>query len=147
MRLKTPYKRNKRRIGRGPGSGRGKTSGKGHKGWGARSGWRERFGYEGGSSPFYMRFPKRGFNRPYKTIYSVVNLDSLVKLGEEKIGLELLKTLGWIKNKHDGVKVLARGELKKALVIEAHAFSEAARQQIEKAGGKAVVVTEANKSK
>ena len=141
MRGKTPYKRDKKRVGRGPGSGRGKTSGRGQKGWGARSGWRERGGYEGGSHPFYMRFPKRGFNRAHKKVYNVVNLDDLAGIGEEKIGLDLLKALGWLKNTSDGVKVLARGQLKKPLTVEAHAFSQTAREQIEKAGGKAIVVS------
>ncbi|MBI4430736.1 MAG: 50S ribosomal protein L15 [Candidatus Omnitrophica bacterium] len=141
MKAKTPHQKSQKRRGRGPGSGRGKTSARGHKGGGARSGWRERWGKEGGQTPFYMRFPKRGFNRAFKRLYSVINLDTLASLGEEKIDLELLKTLGWYKNSSDGVKVLGRGQLKKALTVEAHAFSRTAKEQIEKAGGKAILVS------
>ena len=140
MRAKRPFQKKHRRVGRGRGSGHGKTSTRGQKGGGARSGWRRRWGNEGGQNPYYRRFPKRGFVRPVKTTYDVINLDTLAALGETQVTLELLKTLGRYRGGRDGLKVLARGQLTKPLTVEAHAFSAKAKDEIEKAGGKAIVV-------
>ena len=132
----------RKRVGRGPGSGSGKTSGKGHKGQNARSGGGVRPGFEGGQLPLYRRLPKRGFsNAKFKTTYAVINLSDLNKFENgSEITPELLKEMGILKNQLDGVKVLGNGTLEKKLVVKAHKFSNVAKEQIEKLGGKAEVI-------
>jgi large subunit ribosomal protein L15 len=131
------------RKGRGTGSGNGKTAGKGHKGQNARSGGGVRPGFEGGQLPLYRRLPKRGFkNFPFKKEYAVVNLKTLEKRFNDGdiITIENLIESGIIKNKLDGVKILAVGDLTKKLTVKANLFSESAKTKIESAGGKAEVV-------
>ena len=131
------------RKGRGTGSGNGKTVGKGHKGQNARSGGGVRPGFEGGQLPLYRRLPKRGFkNFPFKKEYAVVNLKTLEKRFNDGdiITIENLIESGIIKNKLDGVKILAVGDLTKKLTVKANLFSESAKTKIESAGGKAEVV-------
>ena len=141
MRAKIPYKKNKRRVGCGIGSGRGKTSARGQKGQKSRSGYSERHGFEGGQNPLYRRLPKRGFNNAeFKTNYAIINLDVISELGEKEITPENLKANGVLKKQYSGVKVLGQGELKKALVVKAHAFSSSAKEKIEKAGGQAILI-------
>ena len=131
-----------KRIGRGAGSGQGKTAGKGHKGAKARSGYSRQAGFEGGQMPLQRRLPKRGFNNIFRTEYAVVNLSSL----EERFGngavvdAESLKACGLIKKELDGVKVLGKGEITKALTVKVAAISESAKAKIEAAGGKAEVL-------
>ncbi len=131
----------KTRIGRGPGSGKGGTSTRGHKGAKSRSGYKRKIGFEGGQMPLQRRLPKFGFKPLARIEYRPINLETLQALAEakqlEKIGLAELKEAGLIKNKHL-VKILAKGELNKALTVEAHAFSKAAQEAIEKAGGTTV---------
>ena len=132
----------RKRVGRGPGSGLGKTSGKGHKGQNARSGGGVRPGFEGGQLPLFRRLPKRGFtNAPFKTEYAVINLSDLNKFDDGAvITPEILKEMGLVKNQLDGIKVLGYGTLEKKLTVKASNFSETAREQIEKLGGKAEVI-------
>lgn len=132
----------RKRVGRGPGSGLGKTSGKGHKGQNARSGGGVRPGFEGGQLPLFRRLPKRGFsNARFKTEYAVINLSDLNGFENEAvITPELLKEMGLVKNQLDGVKILGNGKLEKKLVVRANKFSEIAKQEIEKLGGKAEVI-------
>ena len=132
----------RKRVGRGIGSGLGKTSGKGHKGQNARSGGGVRQGFEGGQLPLFRRLPKRGFtNAMFKTKYAVINLSDLNKFENDTvITPELLKEMGLIKNKLDGIKVLGNGTLEKKLTVKAHKFSDVAKEQIEKLGGKAEVI-------
>jgi large subunit ribosomal protein L15 len=132
--------RNKKRIGRGMGSGTGKTSGRGHKGQGSRSGSSLMRGFEGGQMPLHRRLPKRGFTNIFRTEYTVVNLDRLAELGEKELTLEKFTELGLLKKRNELLKVLGDGELKVAVTVQAHKFSKAAQEKIEKAGGKAVVV-------
>ena len=134
--------KNRKRIGRGPGSGTGKTSGKGHKGQNARSGGGVRPGFEGGQLPLFRRLPKRGFsNAMFKTEYAVINLSDLNKFEDGAIVTpELLKEMGLVKNQLDGIKVLGNGTLEKKLTVKAHKFSSRALEQIEKLGGKAEVI-------
>jgi len=134
----TPGARRKpKRVGCGRGSGHGRTSGRGTKGGKARSGYRRKIGFEGGQMPLIRRLPKRGFNRPRKRVLACVNLRDLARFEEgEVVSPEVLKSRGLIKGRYDGVKVLAKGELHKALVVRAHAFSETARSKIEAAGGR-----------
>ncbi len=132
----------RKRVGRGPGSGLGKTSGKGHKGQNARSGGGVRLGFEGGQLPLFRRLPKRGFsNAKFKTEYAVINLSDLNKFEDGAIVTpEILKEMGILKNQLDGVKVLGNGKLEKKLTVKAHRFSKTAQEAIEKMGGKAEVM-------
>ena len=130
-----------KRIGRGHGSGNGKTAGKGHKGQNARSGGGVRIGFEGGQMPLARRIPKRGFNNIFATKYAVVNVADLNKFKDGTVvDTELLKASGLIKKELDGIKVLGNGELTKNLTVKAAKFSAAAKEKIEKAGGKAEVM-------
>ncbi len=133
---------NRKRVGRGIGSGKGKTSGKGHKGQNARSGGGVRPLFEGGQTPFFRRFPKRGFsNAKFKKEYSVVNVADLNCFDDaSEISIDELKELGLIKKIKDGVKILGDGELEKSLTVKANKFSKTAVEKIEAAGGKAEVV-------
>jgi large subunit ribosomal protein L15 len=141
----SPGSRTKRkRLGRGPGSGLGKTAGKGHKGLLARSGRANQAGFEGGQMPLARRLPKRGFTNTFRVEYAVVNLKSLV--AQEKtmhFNLEVFKEIGWIKGRNTLVKILGAGEIDRPLVVEAHKFSDSARQKIENAGGQAKVIARA----
>jgi len=138
--------RNKKRVGRGPGSGHGKTSTRGHKGQKSRSGYSGRPGFEGGQMPLQRRLPKRGFTNIFKKEWIEVNLGDLDKRFEanDNVTPELLAERGMIKrsklNRYTGVVVLGKGKLTKALTISAHRFSEAARGKIEAAGGAANIV-------
>lgn len=131
-----------KRVGRGTSSGNGKTSGKGHKGQNARSGGGVRQGFEGGQLPLFRRLPKRGFkNAMFKTEYAVINLSDLNKFEDGAVVTpELLKEMGLVKKQLDGIKVLGNGKLDKKLVVKAHKFSNVAKEQIEKLGGKAEVI-------
>jgi len=127
-----------KRIGRGRGSGKGGTAAKGHKGQKARSGAPIPRGFEGGQTPLARRLPKFGFtNNRFKTNYDIINLDQLNRF-EGDVTPETLKLAGLV---HRGpVKILARGELKKALNIKAHKVSKKAQSAIELAGGKVEVI-------
>lgn len=130
-----------KRIGRGHGSGNGKTAGKGHKGQKARAGRGMRAGFEGGQMPLQRRVPKRGFNNIFAKEYAMVNLSSLEKFrAGSTVDAAALIEKGIIKKELNGVKVLANGKLTKKLTVKAAAFSAAAKEQIEAAGGKAEVV-------
>lgn len=133
---------NRKRLGRGVGSGTGKTSGKGHKGQNARSGGGVRPGFEGGQLPLFRRIPKRGFsNAKFKTTYAVINLSDLNKFEDGAVVTpELLKEMGLVKKQLDGIKVLGKGKLDKKLIVKAHKYSNVAKEQIEKLGGKAEVI-------
>jgi large subunit ribosomal protein L15 len=136
-------KHRRKRLGIGESSGKGKTSGKGHKGQKARSGGSIRPGFEGGQMPLYRRLPKRGFNNnAFKTFYGVVNLDSLEKTfsAGDTVSEETLRKVGLVKGRFDGVKILGRGELTKALSVHVDELSATAREKIEKAGGTVVLL-------
>ncbi len=126
-----------KRIGRGAGSGQGKTAGKGHKGAKARSGYSRRPGFEGGQMPLQRRVPKRGFNNIFRTEYAVVNVAALEERFEANavVDVENLKACGLVRKELDGVKVLANGEITKALTVKVNAISESAKAKIEAAGG------------
>ena len=130
-----------KRIGRGHGSGQGKTAGKGHKGQKARSGGGVRPGFEGGQTALARRIPKRGFNNIFGTEYAIVNVSDLERFTDGTVvDTELLKASGLVKKELDGVKILGNGELTKNLTVKAAKFSAAAKEKIEKAGGKAEVM-------
>ena len=128
------------RRGRGHGSGNGKTAGKGHKGQKARSG-APRIGFEGGQMPLYRRLPKRGFkNRNHKEIVAI-NVSALeVFENGATVDVEALIAQGIVKNPEDGVKILGNGELTKKLNVKVSAYSESAKEIIEKLGGTAEVI-------
>ena len=133
--------KNRKRIGRGPGSGSGKTSGKGHKGQNARSGGGVKPGFEGGQMPLQRRIPKRGFTSLNKKVYNLVNLRDLEAFAAGTvIDIEQYGKAGLVDSMKDGIKILADGELSKALTVQAHKFSKAAVAKIEAAGGKAEVL-------
>jgi large subunit ribosomal protein L15 len=130
-----------KRVGRGHGSGNGKTAGKGHKGQNARSGGGVRIGFEGGQMPLARRIPKRGFNNIFATKYTAINVSDLNKFKDGTVvDSELLKAAGVIKKVNDGVKILGNGELTSKLTVKAAAFSQSAKEKIEKAGGKVEVM-------
>lgn len=130
--------RDKKRIGRGPGSGHGKTATKGHKGQKARSGGSVKPGFEGGQMPMQRRLPKRGFTPLSKQVYAVVNVGQLDMFEAGScVDADALIAAGLIKTVRDGIKVLADGELTKTLTVRAHKFSEKAKEKIVSAGGSA----------
>jgi len=132
----------KKRIGRGQGSGNGKTAGRGHKGAKSRSGYKFKRGFEGGQMPLHRRVPKRGFHNPFRIEYEVVNLDTLVLKFDTGavITPELLREHGVVSRGTNKVKILARGEVDKALTVRAHKFSGKAAEKIAAAGGTAEAI-------
>lgn len=132
--------RNRKRIGRGPGSGKGGTSTRGHKGAKQRSGYSKKIGFEGGQMPLQRRLPKFGFKNINRVEYKAINLSTLQELSEKnqwnKIGLDELIGAGYLSSKQK-VKILASGELTTKLDVVAHAFSKAAVAAIEALGGTA----------
>ena len=131
----------KKRIGRGQGSGNGKTAGRGHKGAKSRSGFKHKRGFEGGQMPLHRRVPKRGFHNPFREPFEVVNLDTLDQRFETgtEITPDLLRERGLV-GRQGPIKVLARGDIGKALTVRAHRFSGKAAEKIAAAGGKAEVL-------
>ena len=133
-------RKNRRRVGRGPGSGRGKTSGRGTKGQKSISGYSRKRGFEGGQMPLSRRVPKRGFTNIFRKEYSEVNLDRLEKITKKTIKPKDLTEAGLLKKESAPVKVLGRGNISSAKTIHAHKFSQSAQKKIEAAGGKAVLI-------
>jgi large subunit ribosomal protein L15 len=132
-----------KRVGRGTGSGRGGTSTRGHKGAQSRSGYSRKAGFEGGQMPLQRRVPKFGFKNPNKEVFKVLNLDDLQKLSEthgvSQMDIAFFQSHGLV-SKKDKVKILGRGELSANITVTAHAFSETAKQNIEKQGGSTSLV-------
>ena len=135
-------KKEVKRIGRGAGSGQGKTAGKGHKGQKARAGRGMRPGFEGGQMPLQRRVPKRGFVNFFGKEFSIVNVSALDQSFEDGavVDIDALIEKGLVKKVLDGVKILGNGEISKKLTVQVNAYSEAAKQKIEAAGGKAEVI-------
>jgi len=143
-------RRPRKRVGRGEGSGTGKTSGRGQKGAGSRSGSKRRANFEGGQMPIHMRMRKlRGPHmkksmpfEPFRTHTQPVNIDALESRFDSgtEVTIELMKANGLASRKDIPVKVLAKGELSKALTVHAHAFSAGARERIEAAGGSCKII-------
>lgn len=130
--------KDRKRIGRGPGSGKGGTSTRGHKGAKSRSGYKRKIGFEGGQMPLQRRLPKFGFKNINRVEYKAINLSDLETLAAarnlEKIGLAELREAGFISRKQL-VKILANGTVTRKLEVEANAFSAAAEKAIVEAGG------------
>ncbi len=130
-------KQNKR-LGRGPGSGHGKTAGRGHKGFKSRSGSGVKPGFEGGQMPLQRRLPKRGFTNIFKKEYTLISLSQLDRLAEnETVTVDVLVAAGLVK-KNSLVKVLANGEITKAIKVQVDKISKSAKEKIEAAGGSIV---------
>jgi len=133
-------RKNKKRVGRGPGSGSGKTAGRGSKGQKSNSGYSRKRGFEGGQMPIHRRLPKRGFTNIFKKEYSEVNLDRLGNIKKAEIKPVDLVKAGILKKETETVKILGRGEISSAKTIHAHKFSQSALKKIEDAGGKAILL-------
>ena len=131
--------RDRKRLGRGPGSGTGKTAGRGGKGQSARTGYKRKRGFEGGQMPLHRRLPKRGFKNFTRVEYQVVNLRDLTNV-EGDVTPESLRAAGLITSLKRPVKVLGDGELPGKVSVSAHAFSKSAREKIEAAGGSVTVL-------
>lgn len=134
--------KNRKRLGRGPGSGHGKTAGRGHKGRGSRAGGNTPPGYEGGQMPLQRRLPKHGFRNLFRQEFSIVNLGQLEERFESGavVDGEALRAHGLVHNLSRPIKVLADGKLSKALTVKANKFSAAAVQRLQAAGGSAEVL-------
>ena len=129
------------RKGRGTGSGNGKTAGKGHKGQNARSGGGVRPGFEGGQIPLYRKLPKRGFKNRFASEYTTVNISVLNRFEDGAvIDQDMLIKAGLARKAADGLKVLGNGNVEKKYTVRAAAFTAAAKEKIEAAGGKCEVV-------
>ena len=136
-----------KRVGRGPGSGKGKTAGRGIKGQKSRSGVAIK-GYEGGQMPLYQRLPKRGFTKPNRKSYAVVNLGLIQKFVEagkidaaQPVTEDTLVASGLVRRKRDGIRVLAKGDVTSKLDLHVSGASKSAVDAVEKAGGSLTVTT------
>jgi len=141
----------RKRVGRGPGSGMGKTAGRGIKGQKSRSGVAIN-GYEGGQMPLYQRLPKRGFNKPNRKAFAVINLGLIQKFIDAKkldakkaITEDVLIESGLVRRKLDGIRVLAKGEVTSKLKLEVTGASKSAVEAVEKAGGSLSITKAAEK--
>ena len=138
---KAGSRKDRKRIGRGPGSGNGKTAGRGHKGAGSRTGFKHKRNFEGGQMPLVRRLPKRGFTNIFRREMVIVNVGQLDRFPNgSEITPDLLLAERVVSKLADGVKVLGDGTLKRKLVVKAHAFSKKAQEVIEAAGGRCEVI-------
>lgn len=133
--------KNRKRVGRGPGSGFGKTAGRGMNGQKSRSGYSRKRGFEGGQMPLIRRIPKRGFTNIFKTRYNVVNVGDIEKSGLDELNIEVLLEKRIIRDKRLKLKILGDGELGRKVKISAHKFSKTAIEKIEKSGGEVIILT------
>ena len=134
-------RKNRKRIGRGQGSGYGGTSGRGHKGYHSRSGSKRKIGFEGGQTPLQRQLPKRGFTNIFKKEFQVINLKDLDKIKRyKKIDPNVLYQNRLIRKRNQPVKVLGDGEISREIEISAHAFSKSAKEKIEAAQGRIIVL-------
>ena len=138
---------NRKRIGRGNATGQGRTAGKGHKGYKSRSGTKAKLHFEGGQTPLARRLPKRGMGKgkfnhltSHKKIVQILNLSDLAKLDLKDIDKNILKENGLIRYIKSPVKILGNGDLDTSINVNVEFFSDAAKEKIEKAGGKAITV-------
>ncbi|MCU0242803.1 MAG: 50S ribosomal protein L15 [Vicinamibacteria bacterium] len=133
--------KNRKRVGRGPGSGLGKTSGRGEKGQKSRSGYSHKVGFEGGQMPLHRRVPKRGFNNLFRREFSYVNLGQLECFDPGTIVTpDVMLARGLVSRIRDGVKILGNGDLSRSLTVRAHRFSARAQERISAAGGRVELI-------
>ncbi|MGD9948634.1 MAG: 50S ribosomal protein L15 [Desulfobulbus sp.] len=128
-------RKDRKRVGRGPGSGTGKTAARGHKGARARSGYSMRAGFEGGQMPLHRRLPKRGFKNIFKKVYAIVTLDHLNTFENGSVVDSIALFEAGIIKQDAFVKILANGELQKSLTVKVDKISQGAKEKIEAAGG------------
>lgn len=133
-------KKKRKRVGRGTGSGHGKTACRGTKGQKSRSGAKTRSWFEGGQMPLQRRVPKRGFTNIFRNNYQTVNVGDLDRLKDKKVTPEVLFGARLIRKRNKQCKILGDGTVKRPLEVTAHAFSKSAREKLEAAGGKAIVL-------
>ena len=138
---KAGSRKDRKRVGRGPGSGNGKTAGKGHKGQLSRSGHSHKRNFEGGQMPLVRRMPKRGFTNIFRKEFAIVNVGQLERfpVGSE-VTPELLLAEGVVARLRDGIKILGDGTLSRKLTVRAHKFSKKAQETIQAAGGTCEVI-------
>ncbi|MBI1357620.1 MAG: 50S ribosomal protein L15 [Acidobacteria bacterium] len=136
-----------KRVGRGPGSGHGKTAARGEKGQRSRSGYKGKRGFEGGQMPLIRRVPKRGFVNIFRKEFAIVNLDRLNELEGSEFTPQALLESRVIRKLQAGLKILGDGEIGRAITVHAHKFTASAKEKIEAAGGKAVVIEAAAAAK
>ena len=143
----------RKRVGRGTGSGIGKTSGKGHKGQKSRSGVSIN-GFEGGQMPIHRRLPKRGFKKYNRKVYRILNLGEIQKLVDngkidhsKEIDNSRLLSSGIFANIKDGIRILARGEIKSKVNIKVNGASKTAVEQVKKAGGNITIINKEDNKK
>jgi large subunit ribosomal protein L15 len=135
-------RKNRKRVGRGPGSGNGKTAARGENGQKSRSGYSRKRGFEGGQMPLKRRVPKRGFTNIFRVEYRTVNVERLNELpAGTEVTPESLQKLGLLRKGTSPLKVLGSGELKIALTVRAHKYTGSAAQKIAAAGGKAELIS------
>ena len=133
--------KDRKRVGRGPGSGNGKTAGKGHKGQLSRSGHSHKRNFEGGQMPLVRRMPKRGFTNIFRKEFAIVNVGQLERFpAGSEVTPDVLLAEGVISQLRDGVKVLGDGTLSRKLTVRAHKFSKKAQELIQAAGGSCEVI-------
>lgn len=126
----------KLRVGRGHASGAGKTSNRGHRGEGQRSGRSRKPGFEGGQMPLYRRLPKfRRYTPPNQKQWLELNVSDLELFGSEDLTYDYFRDARFLKNRHDGVRILGKGELTRKVKVQAHYVTPSARKKIEDAGG------------
>ena len=143
LRMPRGANRDRKRVGRGPGSGLGKTAGRGHKGQKSRSGYSHRAGFEGGQMPLYRRLPKRGFKNIFRKEYAEVNVELLNRFDPGAvITPDLLIERKLVRKNKAGIRILGNGKLNHALTVKAHHFSRAAADKIRQAGGVAEVISQ-----
>jgi large subunit ribosomal protein L15 len=134
-------RRDRKRVGRGPGSGRGTTAARGEKGQKSRSGYSAKRGFEGGQMPLHRRIPKRGFTNIFRKEYRTVNIDRLASFASGTVVTpEVLEKAGLLRKGKTPVKVLGNGELSVALTVRVHKYTGSAAKKIAGAGGKAEVL-------
>jgi len=131
--------KNRKRVGRGPGSGNGVTAGRGSNGQKSRSGYSHSRGFEGGQMPLVRRLPKRGFTNIFKKEFNIINLGDLEKCGLDEVKIQDYFDKNLARKRGVGIKVLADGKFSRKMKIQAHQFSRAALEKIQKAGGEAIV--------
>jgi large subunit ribosomal protein L15 len=132
--------KNKKRVGRGPGSGYGKTAGRGMNGQKSRSGYSRKRGFEGGQMPLSRRVPKRGFTNIFRKQYNIINLDTIEKTGLDEIKIQDFFERKLAKKSQAKIKILGNGTISRKVHIHAHKFSKTALEKIKKAGGEVTIL-------
>jgi len=131
--------KNRKRVGRGPGSGNGVNAGRGNNGQKSRSGYSHSRGFEGGQMPLVRRLPKRGFTNIFKKEFNIINLGDLETCGLDEVKIQDYFEKNLARKRGADIKVLADGKFSRKMKIQAHQFSRAALEKIQKAGGEAIV--------